>query len=420
MGATRRIREGLAAAACTLIGAGAAHARTVDVDTALLFYSEFDRVSLAEGVVNLSKVLDEHRTLSGRVVFDALTGASANGALPSDRAQTFTSPSGESSYTVQPGDTPLDKSFRDTRIAFSGNLQQQLDRLTLLTTGAEFSTELDYQSIGINALLARDFFKRNTTLSAGLSLAHDTNRPQGGIPVAFARMAPAGFAQPRNGESDGKNLFDVLAGVTQVLSPSMLVQVNYSRGHVSGYQTDPYKVVSVAESTPGPDLGRPVQTLYERRPDRRTKQSVYGKLKRSVGEGAVDLSYRYLWDDWGIRSQTVELLVHAPLGPNRFLEPSVRYYHQKKADFYRRSLLSGAALPDFASADYRLGTFDAVTAALQFGGSLERDRSFNVRLGYYLQMGDNSPPEAIGVQRGLDLFPNVGALFGELTYGFGK
>lgn len=420
MGVTRRIREGLAAATCTLIGIAPAHADPVDVDAAVMFYSEIDRVSLVEGVVNLSSALDDRRTLSGRLVFDALTGASANGAIPSSRPQTFTSPSGESSYRVQPGDTPLDGSFHDTRLAFAGSLEQQLARLTRITGGAEFSVERDYLSAGVNALLAQDLNERNTTLSAGVSFAHDTIRPEGRIPLPFAPMVHAGVPQPRFGTSTGKDLVDLLAGVTQVLSPAMLFQVNYSRVQVSGYQTDPYKIISVTSATPGPDLGEPISNLYEKRPEKRTKQSVYSKLKRSLGQNVVDLSYRHLWDDWGIRSHTVNLEVHTPFGHDRFLEPSARFYHQKEADFYSRFLAAGAPLPDFASADYRLGTFDAITIALEYGGRLARERTFNVRLGYYLQMGDSSPPEAIGVQREFDLFPNVGALFGEITYGFGK
>ncbi len=71
-------------------------------------------------------------------------------------------------------------------------------------------------------------------------------------------------------KSDTKDVLSVVAGVTQVLRPNWLVQLNYSYGSVKGYQTDPYRLLSVVD----PVSGAPQSYLYEARPDSRTRQSV--------------------------------------------------------------------------------------------------------------------------------------------------
>jgi hypothetical protein len=47
--------------------------------------------------------------------------------------------------------------------------------------------------------------------------------------------------------------------------------------------------------------------LYESRPETRDKQSVYALLKRNMGGNVLDVSYRYMTDDWGVDSQTVSI-----------------------------------------------------------------------------------------------------------------
>jgi hypothetical protein len=84
------------------------------VDTATLIYSESDgRVSVFEPGLHASTDLSEDEKIDISVVFDVLTGATPNGAHASNSTQTFTSASGNKSYTTKAGETPLDNSFRD-------------------------------------------------------------------------------------------------------------------------------------------------------------------------------------------------------------------------------------------------------------------------------------------------------------------
>jgi hypothetical protein len=407
----RSIRGALAAA-CAMAGVSAGRADATEVDTALLYYAEPGRVTAVETVVEGRHDFGGQRLGSFKIVYDALTGASANGAVPASMAQTFTRPSGNGSYVVRPGDTPLDDTFHDSRFAASGSLRFPLDRLTTASVGLYGSGEFDYTSLGVNASLARDLDRRNTTLSAGVSFSHDTVNPVGGRPEPLAAMALAGTPQARLAGNGAKDVFDAMAGLTQVIDRRTLVQVNYSLSSVSGYQTDPYKVVSVI----APATGEPVTQLYESRPDSRLKHILYGQLKRSMGPYIADLSYRHMTDDWGIASHTLDLHLRRDLGPDRFLEPHVRFYRQTEADFYRRWLTEGAALPEFATADYRLGAFDAWTVGLQVGLPAGRGQRLTARLERYWQSGDGSDPDAPGYLAGADLFPTVDAWIAQLGY----
>jgi len=122
----------------------------------------------------------DDKFLSLGLTVDALTGASPNGALPQSSAQTFTRPSGEKTYTTPAGNLPIDDTFRDTRVALTANWQQPLGRLYQLNAGASASAEFDYIHAGLNAKIARDFNQRNTTVSAGIAVAHDSLDPIGG------------------------------------------------------------------------------------------------------------------------------------------------------------------------------------------------------------------------------------------------
>jgi hypothetical protein len=373
-------------------------------------------VSAFEAVIESSKESDAGEGYALRLAVDALTGASANGAAPANRVQTFTRPSGNSTYTVNPGETPLDPAFQDLRVAASGNWLHPLGRFNKSNLGVNLSYETDYLSLGLSGGISRDFAMHNTTLAAGLSYSHDIVRPHGGAPDPLTPMAPASNGGGEDDDEEGgvgpgrgKDVGDLLLGLTQVLDRATIARVNYTAGFSSGYLTDPYKILSVVAPPDGQNPGDPLQYLYENRPGNRTKQSVYGELRRRIGPDVVTGSYRYYWDTWSVRSSTVDLRLSQPLGKKDSLEPHYRYYDQQAAAFYTPFLVSGPALPAHASADYRLGAFRADTFGLEAVHIFTSGTAFRMGLEYYLQRGDNSPPEAFGALAEQDLFPDVSA-----------
>ena len=100
MAATSPLRaniRGAVVGACGLLGLSGATAAATEVDVAVLGYSEPDRVSALETIVDAQHTFADGKMANLRIVLDALTGASASGAVPAPFAQTFTRPSGQGS-----------------------------------------------------------------------------------------------------------------------------------------------------------------------------------------------------------------------------------------------------------------------------------------------------------------------------------
>jgi hypothetical protein len=387
-----------------------------EFDTGMLVYSEADgRVQAAEPVLRATRTFDGDRQLSLKIVLDTLTGASPNGAAPASTPQTFTRPSGKGTYTTAPGDTPLDDTFRDTRVALSGDYRLPAGQNGVFGYGLAASNEFDFLSAGGNVRYSHDFNQRNTTLSSGVSYEADELSPVGGTPVALSQMSAPGGGAGGGGETRG--VTDFVLGLTQVLDPLSLVQFNYSLSASSGYHTDPYKILSVV----GAD-GEPLRYVYESRPDARTKHALFARYKRfTFGRDVLDVSYRFMTDDWAVRSSTVDALYRWNLGDNSYLEPHLRWYAQSQAEFYRAALYDGEeAAVDYASADPRLGAFTGYTVGFKYGRTLPSGNSWSARLEYYQQAGDRAgvPAQAAAGLAKFDLEPDLSALMFTVGYRF--
>jgi hypothetical protein len=394
----KNIRQSLTAAAGCLLGV-TAHAQSADdwqTDVAVLIYNETDRISAFEPAISLKKTYEDDSVLGFKLVYDALTGASHNGAAESDQVQTFTRPSGNGSYETKAGEVPLDDTFRDSRGSFSVNYEQPIGRFNKMIYGGNISAEHDFTSMSASATYLHDMNQRNTTLSLGVSFEYDDITPEGGIPVALSEMKANTQNQERAEESDTRTMSEVLFGVTQVIDRYTLVQLNYGYSQSSGYHTDPYKIVSVLnpdgslDGTTGNGLNGVY--LYENRPDSRTKQSFYGKVKRYIGGDVADISYRYMWDDWDVVSHTVDTHYRFNMSDSWYIEPHVRYYQQQEAEFYRYRLINTDVTPEYMTADYRLGNMTATTIGAKVG-FMAGGYANSVRLEMYQQSGDESPAD---------------------------
>ncbi|MBA6302972.1 DUF3570 domain-containing protein [Colwellia sp. MB02u-14] len=390
-------------------------------DSAFLYYSEANRVSAAEAVFNANKIYSDDSILNVKLTIDALTGASANGAVAQPKVQTFTRPSGKGDYDIKPGDTPLDDTFHDTRVQLNGQWTQALAQNYTGSAGGHISKEYDYLSLGVNGNIAYDFNKKNSTASFGLSHFQDTFTPEGGLPKPFASMTAAyhddgdesSHDATRMGSDDDKTTTDIMVGFTQVINRNMVTQLNYSYSVVDGYLTDPFKILSLLDSN-----GIAQDYLYENRPDKRTKQSVFAQTKYHFDETILDVSYRYMWDDWEIDSHTVDTRFYIPLGNGSYLEPHLRFYQQAAAEFYQPFLMQGDALPEFASADYRIGEMTAYTVGLKYGMKLADGNDLSFRLEYYRQDPKSAGQKSPGVLANMEIYERIDAIIAQVSYSF--
>lgn len=423
---TRSLSGTLAMATAALLGSTGSQAGFLSDDSdwqvsaGLLVYNEQDRVSAVEPVISARKSLDTDEFLNLKLTIDTLTGASATGAVSSDLPQTFTRPSGNGQYRIGADSTPLDDTFKDTRVTLNAGWERPVADDLTLNLGTALSKEYDYLSLGLSTGLARDINGGNTTLSGGFSASFDSSDPVGGEPVPFAAMQPSGTEQIRQGSGSDKQVYDAIFGVTQIINQRSLFQLNYSISHSSGYLNDPYKFISVVD----PVTGNPVfengdqadlpTVAYENRPDTRTKHSIYAQYKISLDDRILDTSYRFLTDDWGINSHTLDFRYRIPLSKGRYWQPHLRYYQQSAADFYTPFYVgddrpTAGDSSSTGSADYRLGDFTGMTVGLEFGRRTASS-GWSVAAEYYLQSGDE-PDNKFGALSSQTLYPDVDIFF---------
>lgn len=401
------------------------------VDTGVLMYKEADsRVQAIEPSVRVEKDFGDEHIFSGKLVVDSLTGASPNGATSANVPQSFTGPSGNKAKTTPANALPLDDEFKDTRVAASTNWQQPIAPDMKINIGGNVSNEYDFRSFGANANIAKDFNNKNTTVSLGGAFEYDIIDAVGGAPVP---LTPQLDGQKQQGTKN-KNVSDLLLGLTQVINRHSLIQLNYSLSMSNGYQNDPYKILTLVDTkgnliadqdfSPGNNF-----YLFENRPDKRTRHSFFGDYKYGFDRGDVaDLSYRFTTDDWGIQSHTFDAKYRYTITDKYFVEPHVRYYTQTAADFYHSYLkvgdgitLDGQGEPvpsiEYASADSRLGAFDATTYGVKFGMNLAKDRELSLRVEQYDQKAKDLKPIGGNLQ-GQILQPDLSATFVQLGYSF--
>jgi len=401
------LAERLALAACALLGgtpAAAAEDGDTQVGLAVLHWSEADRVTAVEPVIDLRQAVGSDAAVSVKLVLDSLSGASHNGAAVQGYPQTFSSASGGGGgYTVAPGAVPLEPGFEDFRTAVSAGYETALpDPLWKATVGASMSSETDFLSLAASATLARDFNKRNTTVLGGLSLESDDIEPAGGAPVPFA-LRPV--AVPGGGEDEteeegedgggasgparSRRVVDAMIGITQVIDRATLMQFNLALSQANGYMNDPYKVVTVETPVAG--------YVNENRPDNRTRYSLYwGGRHAFASENVLDAGYRWMRDDWGVVSHTLDVYYRIQMPGHWYVEPHLRGYRQTAADFFTMSLAPGnvpaeGTVNAYASGDYRLGALRDTTAGIRVGMRTDRNSEYYLRFERFSQRGDWEP-----------------------------
>lgn len=444
----------LSIAATTLISAttGVAQAEW-QVDFSTLFYGERDaqqqdRVKIIEPVLSLTKQNAPDDFFNVKLVYDTLSGASPNGGFASSKTQTFTSPSGGGGYVVKPGYTPLDPTFKDERTAVSVSWMTPINRFLRYQAGVNYSSESDYTSLSGSYSLLKDVNQKQTTLTAGIAYSYDAINPHGGFPtqlaslknenrysvraLTFTRASGGGSNSTSNNggstsssssheehegvetEENGFNLslfdgkikqtVDLLFGVSHVLNRYTLLNVNYGISYVSGYQTDPYKLVPIYDSN-----GYPVDYVHEKRPESRFKQTLKLDAVTAIGSDSLHLSYRYFMDDWGVKAHTYDFRYHLSLGHSFYLEPHYRYSQQSKADFYRLGILNTSSTPRYASSDIRLADMTTVTLGGMIGWRVTEMMTLTLNAEEMTQSGDSHPKEAIGDMKNYDMFPTIKA-----------
>ncbi len=392
---------------------------STQLDASMLLYGEQGRAKVYEPTVRVTRLFPDGQSLSGQLGLDVITGATPSGALPSgvvpppspgggDLVQTVTAASGGGgSSAPDPGAIPVAR-FHDTRIALDADWQKPFGLITPVL-GGHFSRERDYQSIGGNAKLSLSLLHHLTTLTAGAGFNRDDVFPSGGtrLPLSDTTIIIGTAWNPKRVNSG-------MVGFSQILTRRWMMGVNGSLSVEDGFLTEPYKVVSLMDPSSGITVGQ----ITENRPSRRNRRDILTSSVYHLTRDILYLSHRYYWDDWGVRSNTVDLKYRHELGENElgrdvYLQPHLRYYAQTPADFFTFGLVQGGSIPALVSSDERLGPLRTATLGATLGfTAFGTPGEWSIRAEYVRQFGKGHPGNVVGVQRDFDLFPpvNIGSL----------
>jgi hypothetical protein len=224
--------------------------------------------------------------------------------------------------------------------------------------GYTLSVERDYTSHVATVGAARETWGRRLTLTASARLLEDT----------VGRAGEPGFERRLRGRS-GEIGADVVLGLRTVAGMTVSVQ------RLEGYQSSPYRRVTIRDET-----GVPRTSLDEQVPDERTRPAASLSLRQALPLRLFAMgSYRFYADSWGVRSHTGELDLSRSVARDRAAWGlHVRGYSQGQADFHEARYDTYPLLPQYRSADKKLGRTRSVLAGVRGewapGGALGASR----------------------------------------------
>ena len=229
--------------------------------------------------------------------------------------------------------------YREERKQHSLSVDFLQDKTTW-TTGFINSDEPDFKSKTAFATVSEDIFGDLTTISFGVVRGWDKIGERGKSTL--------------DGEADRRNW---QVGLTQILTRNLLLGLNFETSESEGLLNNPYRKVRYRDSQETRGYG----TQREAYPHTRTGNAGSGQLKYHLpGRGALDGSYRYYADTWGIRAHTAQLGIAQPLFHNWLFDAHLRYYRQTHANFYS-DLFPFQSAQNFLARDRELATFKSLT-----------------------------------------------------------
>ena len=368
--AARRLPRGLLSVSALSLLAARGHAESSFTFKNQSWQEEDKRIRVDAQYALLDAELSPDARLKVMGLIDTISGATPTGEM---------APPG--------GELPTAR-MEDRRKAWNAEFAYQLPRVNV-AVGHGVSREDDYVSHGYSLNTLTDFNQKNTLLRVGWGHTDD-------------RLMEPFWAEDREKTGD-----EFIVGVTQLLSPSFALTLNLSHGRFRGFLSDPYKIVSTTRLAQDPGF---YNTPAENRPREKDRFSVFLGANRHFEhlDGALDASYRFYHDSFGIDAHTVELKWVQRAGPRLIVEPSLRYHRQGAADFYHYDLdaagidtsfdptfETGTGAAPYYSSDHRLSEMETINLGLKATWILNEHCSADFSVERYLMQGlDGVTPSA--------------------------
>lgn len=207
---------------------------------------------------------------------------------------------------------------------------------SLMSLSVTKSDEPDYRADTVSMNVSQDVFGGTTTLNMGYSRGKDT----------VLENTDASF-------SDYVNRYQYRLGVSQILTPTLRVSLNYEAITDEGYLNSPYRSAryfgaGIAERYPRSRESQAValRTFFYMRP-----------------HSSLRFEYRYFRDTWDIAADTWEAAYSTYTSKPWLMELRYRFYTQNNASFYSDNFTK---LQNYMARDKELSTFKSHT----LGGKL--------------------------------------------------
>ncbi len=275
------------------------------------FNSYFDnfRLYVIYPSINIVKSIDENTSITGSYLVDAISSASMKMIFRVDGVTSATN-------KIEGG---ADDFPDELRHQINLGVVRNFSDITVSTDGM-YSTEHDYSSKTIAMNISVPLAKKNTTLSLGLSGSWDKVFPQNKFWIK------------------DRNTLSLNFGITQILSKKIVSQFDFSLINVDGYMSDGHQVVRIIE-------GFNLRIIEPILPEKRIRKALGIRTNFGITKSSTILiGYRFYWDTWDIRSNTIDMEYKTHLNDNFNLILGYRQYYQTKAYFFKGTYLQSEPL----------------------------------------------------------------------------
>lgn len=269
--------------------------------------SYFDnfRVTVIYPQASITKKISDNTSITARYLSDVISSASMKMYFPVDGITSAT--------TRKEGgadDTP-----DEWRHEFGAGLTQKLYD-GFVSLNGQYSTEHDYSSATFSGSITYPFAKKNTILNFSPFISLD-------------RV----FPQTRTWTKE-RNTYVLNLGLTQVLSKTIISQIDASYMDQNGYMLDGYQVIRIIESN------NSYRSYEPSHPETRIRRAAGMRTNFSLSKlTSMQLGYRYYWDSWDIRSHTISGTFSSHFSDVFSGSLELRHYFQTRAFFFKPNYL---------------------------------------------------------------------------------
>ncbi len=262
---------------------------------------------------------------------------------------------GATPWYVVPGpepDRPLQAmtgaTIEEQRVDVNARVTHYFDRSTLNVSGG-ISDENDYFAGSFGFGGTRSYFDKNLTLALGFGFSWDTIEPTD--PTSHGHLLGARYSK----ETTAMDF-----SASQLLAWKAMMQLGLSWKAGEGFLSDPYKLVRAG-----------TRNISDSRPSTRDQLALTLRYRQLIepADGTLHMDVGYHWDSWGTNALSVEVSWYQRLAERWLVTPHLRYYSQSQAEFYGPIFQSEN--PEFATSDYRLSPFGAISFGLKGAAELE-------------------------------------------------